>query len=176
MAVVIDRQCLVPKRDVVAISTQRLSLAPMTASDAKAMFPILSDRSLYKFTADEPPDSERSLEARYRYLERRKSPDDTQLWLNWVVRIKGDGTEIGYVQATVSKTHADIAWVVGSKWQGNGYASEAALALVKFLFARGVNKARACINSNHLASQRVATNAGLAKSDLVEDGEDVWVL
>jgi len=140
------------------------------------MFPILSDRSLYKFTGDEPPDSESSLESRYRYLEGRKSPDETQLWLNWLVRVQGDGTEIGYVQATVSETHADIAWVIGSEWQGNGYASEAALALVQWLVANGIKTTRACINSNHLASQRVADNAGLSNSGSVEDGEDVWVL
>lgn len=148
----------------------------MMASHAKAMFPILSDPSLYAFTGEEPPDSESSLEARYRYLEGRKSPDETQLWLNWLVRVEGEGAEIGYVQATVSGTHADIAWVIGSKWQGNGYASEAALALVQWLDVNGVKTTRACIHPNHLASQRVAGNAGLSNSGLVEDGEDVWVL
>ncbi|MEP4147678.1 MAG: GNAT family N-acetyltransferase [Halioglobus sp.] len=136
----------------------------------------MSDRELYKFTGDEPPDSESTLEARYRYLERRKSPDDAQLWLNWVVRVEANATEIGYVQATVSETHADIAWVIGSQWQGNGYASEAALALVQWLDKTGVKTTRACINSNHLASQRVARYAGLSNSGLLEDGEDVWVL
>ena len=148
----------------------------MMAAHASVMFPILSDRQLYKFTGDEPPESEASLERRYQYLERRKSPDESQLWLNWIVHLKDDGTPVGYVQATVSDTHADIAWVIGSEWQCNGYASEAAVALVQWLGGNGVTTIRSCIHSDHLASQRVAGNAGLSRTGLVEDGEDVWVL
>jgi RimJ/RimL family protein N-acetyltransferase len=160
----------------VTINTSRLSLDPLMASHARAMFPILSDQLLYKFTGDEPPESEKSLEARYRYLEGRKSPDEAQLWLNWLVRLEDNGTPIGCVQATVSETHADIAWVIGSAWQSNGYATEAAIAMVQWLGANGVKTIRACINSDHLASQRVAAKAGLSKSDLVEEEEDVWVI
>jgi RimJ/RimL family protein N-acetyltransferase len=160
----------------VTIKTLRLSLDPMMASHASAMFPILSDQKLYKFTRDDPPESEKSLGERYRYLEGRQSPDKAQLWLNWLVHLEDDGTPIGYVQATVSETHADIAWLIGSLWQGNGYASEAALAMVQWLGENAVKTIRARINSDHLASQRVAENAGLSKSDLVEDEEDVWVL
>ena len=160
----------------ITISTLRLCLDPMMASHAKAMFPVLSDRQLYRFTGEEPPESEISLETRYRYLEGRKSPDESQLWLNWLVSLEENDTPIGYVQATVSESHADIAWVIGSEWQGNGYASEAAHAMVQWLGANGVKTIRACIHPNHLASQRVANNAGLSKSDLVECDEDVWLL
>ena len=160
----------------IAISTLRLCLDPMMASHARAMYPILSDQLLYKFTGDKPPESEKSLEARYRYLEGRKSQDESQLWLNWLVSLEENNTPIGYVQATVSESHAEIAWVTGSEWQGNGYASEAALAMVQWLATNGVKTIRACINPNHLASQRVASNAGLSKSALVECDEDVWLL
>lgn len=104
------------------------------------------------------------------------SPDESQLWLNWIVHLKNNSAPIGYVQATASEAHADIAWVIGSEWQGNRYASEAALALVQWLGESGVKTIRACIHSDHLASQRVAENAGLSRSGLVEDGEEVWTL
>lgn len=160
----------------VTLSTLRLRLDPMMASHAKAMFPILSDTQLYKFTGDEPPESEISLETRYRYLESRKSPDEEQLWLNWLVILEETATPIGYVQATVSENYADVAWVIGSEWQSNGYASEAALSIVQLLGANGVKTIRACINPDHVASQRVAGYAGFSKSDLVECDEDVWVV
>ena len=158
------------------IKADRLHLTPMMASHAEVMFPILSDKELYRFTEDEPPESEMALETSYRKLESRKSPDESQLWLNWLVNLGEDDTPIGYVQATVSESDADIAWVIGLKWQGDGYASEAVGALVKWLRAKGVKAIRCCIKPNHVASQRVASNAGLTKSDLVEDGEDVWIL
>jgi len=157
------------------IRTLRLCLDPMMASHAKAMFPILSDRQLYEFTGEEPPESEVSLASRYRYLEGRKSPDESQLWLNWLVYLEESDTPVGYVQATVSESHADIAWVVGSDWQGNGYASEAALAMAQWLSKNGVTTIRACINPNHVASQRVAGNVGLSKSEFVENDEEVWL-
>ena len=159
-----------------SLNTNRLRLTPLMATHAKAMFPILSDSELYSFTGDEPPESEVSLETRYRYLESRKSPDGSELWLNWLVSLGENSVSMGYVQATVSESHADIAWVIGLKWQGNGYASEAATALVRWLGENGVCSIRCCINPSHVASQRVASRAGLHKTTLSEDGEDVWLL
>lgn len=158
-----------------AINSLRLRLVPLLASHAKLLFPILSDRRLYHFTGDEPPESENSLESRYRYLEARTSPDASQLWLNWLVSLKASDTPIGYVQATVSELDADIAWLIGWDWQGNGYATEAALAMTQGLRENGVSTIRACINPKHLASQRVASNVGLSISELVSNGEDIWL-
>jgi RimJ/RimL family protein N-acetyltransferase len=158
------------------IYTHRLRLAPLMATDAKVMFPILSDRELYSFTGDEPPKSESTLETRYRKLESRKSPDGSELWLNWLVSLGENSVSMGYIQTTVSESHADIAWLIGLKWQGNGYASEAATALVTWLRENGVDAIRCCIYPDHVASQGVASNAGLHKTTLIEDGEDVWVL
>lgn len=160
----------------VAIETDRLCLIPLTASHAKVMYPILSDRQLYSFTGDEPPESEMALATRYGLLESRKSPDESELWLNWILFLADSDTPIGYVQSTVSDAHAEIAWVIGLIWQGEGYASEAAIALVGWLRGKGVNDIRCCINPEHLASQAVARNAGLKKSNLLEDNEEVWIL
>ena len=160
----------------ITIKTHRLSLDPLLASHAQDMFPILSDSQLYGFTGDEPPESQMALEERYRYLETRKSPGESQLWLNWLVTLENNKTSIGYVQATVSESHTDIAWVIGLQWQGNGYASEAATALVKWLQENDVKAIRSCIHPNHLASARVASNAGFSKSNATEDGEAVWML
>jgi RimJ/RimL family protein N-acetyltransferase len=47
---------------------------------------------------------------------------------------------------------------------------------VKWLQENGVKAIRCCIHPNHLASQRVASNAGFSKSNATEDGEAVWML
>jgi len=158
-----------------SIKTSRLRLSPLIAQHANVMFPILSDRTLYKFTGGEPPESEIALEARYRKLESRKSPDESEYWLNWLVSLVENDDPIGYVQATVIESEADIAWVIGSQWQGNGYASEAAIALVEWLRIIDTKVIRSFINPNHEASQRVASNAGLDNTESVEDSEEVWV-
>lgn len=153
----------------------RLLLTPIKASHAQVMFPILADKQLYTFTGDEPPESEQALRSTYRKLESRKSPDKSQLWLNWLISIVESGTTIGYVQATVSEFSADIAWLTGTKWQKRGFASEAATGLVGWLSANEMPLIRALISPNHKASQKVASNAGLTKSNLIEANEDVWV-
>ena len=85
---------------------------------------------------------------------------------------------IGYVQATVTAAGgvADVAWVIGVPWQGRGFASEAAAALVAWLRAEGVRVVTAHVHPEHAASAAVAARAGLVPTDEIEDGERVWRL
>lgn len=68
----------------------------------------------------------------------------------------------------------EIAWVVGTAWQGRGYASEAAGAVAEWLRGRGVGLLQAHIHPGHDASMKVAARIGLRPTDLVEDGERLW--
>jgi RimJ/RimL family protein N-acetyltransferase len=69
---------------------------------------------------------------------------------------------------------AEIAWVVGRAWQGQGYATEAAAALVGWLDARGVRIVQAHIHPGHAASAAVASHAGLLPTGQLQDGEQLW--
>lgn len=171
-----------PANDLVALAdldaripTERLELWPLGREHAVDLSSVLSDASLYEYTHDVPPASLSDLRATYAYLETRRSPDGTELWLNWVLRERATGMTIGYVQATVSSRHADLAWVVGTPWQRRGYAAEAAHALVQWLQSAGIKVCRAKIHPAHTASQRVAASAGLVRTHETVDGEDVWV-
>lgn len=85
------------------------------------------------------------------------------------------GMAIGWVQATITARHADLAWVVGRLWQRRGYATEAARGVIVWLRRAGVKQVRAKIRPTHTASQRVAANVGLVRTSETVDGEDVWV-
>jgi RimJ/RimL family protein N-acetyltransferase len=82
------------------------------------------------------------------------------------------------MQATVRNAEggwtAHIAWLIGVPWQNQGLASEAAVALVEWLRARGVEDIRANIHPDHAASEAVAARAGLEPTDDEVDGERVW--
>ena len=69
---------------------------------------------------------------------------------------------------------AEIAWVVGLAWQGRGYATEAALALVRWLESRGVVRITANIQRDHEASETVARRVGLRPTGEMVVGERVW--
>ena len=152
------------------IATDRLTMLPLQVEYAGAMAEVLSDRSLYSFTGGEPPSVE-VLEARYRrQLAGPDRPDEQ--WLNWVLEY--DGELIGYVQATVTGSTAEIAWVIGSAWQGQGFAKEAAQGLVTWLRAQNIVRIVAHVNPDHTASAAVAAASGLHRTDVLEDGEYLW--
>lgn len=81
---------------------------------------------------------------------------------------------VGYVQATVARDRATVAWVVGTPWQGRGIAGEAAVALVAWLRERGTTTIVATIHPDHSASSAVARRAGLTPTGGRVDGEVVW--
>jgi len=59
-------------------------------------------------------------------------------------------------------------------WQKQGFASEAARALVDWLRERGVDNVVAYIHPDHHASEVVAVQAGLRPMEEQADGERVW--
>ncbi|MGW3335663.1 GNAT family N-acetyltransferase [Streptomyces rubiginosohelvolus] len=154
-------------------TTARLDALPLEPSYAEEMAAVLADPALYVFTGGEPP-APAALRARY---ERQcaGSPDPGERWWNWVLRVREDGSLAGYVQATVRGPRAEIAWVVGTPWQGRGYASEAAKGLAEHLAsAGGVRELVAHIHPGHAVSAAVAVAAGLGPTGEWEDGERRW--
>jgi RimJ/RimL family protein N-acetyltransferase len=159
----------------VSLLSKRLRLTPVIGAHAEAMFTVLSDDILYEYTGGSPPQSVVDVEKWFSALESRKSTDGDELWLTWLMFTVGGDAAIGYVQATVGNSKADIAWLVGSKWQGTGYASEAAATLTSWLVASNVEAISAHIHPNHIASKGVASAAGLHNSGQMEDGEEIWL-
>ena len=106
-----------------------------------------------------------------------KSADGTEEWHNWIVRLRPDGTAIGFVQATIvdAGAVASVAWLIGVPWQGRGFAVEAVRALVSWLDRRGIRTVVAHIRPDHHASGSVAARAGLEPTDELDDnGEQIW--
>ena len=159
----------------VSLLSKRLRLTPVMGTHADAMFTVLLDDNLYKYTGGSPPQSIADIERWLIALESRKSPEGDELWLTWLIFVAESDLAIGYVQATVGKSKADIAWLVGSQWQGIGYASEAATTLTSWLVTSDVADISAHIHPKHIASQLVAKAAGLHNSGHIEDGEEVWL-
>lgn len=157
----------------VPLTTTRLDLSPLQASDAQEMHPVLASPDLYRFTGGSPPTVQ---QLRDRYESQVAGPaslDDA--WHNWIIRLRDERTAVGFVQATVSRDTADIAWLVGVAWQGRGIATEATSAMCGWLAAQGITRFVAHIHPDHVASARVAASAGLAPTDHLDpDGERIW--
>ena len=108
---------------------RRLGLEPLGVEHAAEMAPVLGDPGLHRFTGGEPASPE---ELARTYGRLVSGPgEETQRWLNWIVRRREDGQAVGTTQATLtaldSTVTAEVAWVIGRPYQGQGLASEAAL-------------------------------------------------
>ena len=121
------------------VSSARLRLVPLTVTDAADMVDVLSGEALYAYTGGAPP-GVGELRARYARQVAGRSPDGREEWRNWILRREPGGEAVGYVQATISSEgrRAEIAWVIGLRWQGRGYTTEAARALVGWLDTCGI--------------------------------------
>nr|WP_093613703.1 GNAT family N-acetyltransferase [Streptomyces indicus] len=171
------------------LRTPRLRLLPLKPQHAAEMARVLGDPALHTFIGGEP-ETEEQLRARYERWA-AGSPDPEVTWCNWVVELVAERRLVGTVQATVGPPPAhltgyaaaariaEIAWTVGTPWQGRGLAREAACALVAALAQEQQEPLAAVIahvHPEHHASAAVAAAAGLASTDVVHDGEIMWRL
>jgi RimJ/RimL family protein N-acetyltransferase len=160
------------------LETVGLILEPLRIEHAEEMVLVLGDRRLYAYTGGEPPDLDR-LRARFARQIVGRSSDGEHGWLNWIVRVRSTWEAAGVVQARLSDedrhVEAEIAWIVGVAQQGNGYATEAAVAMVGWLARHGVAMLVAHIHPGHAASIGVARRLGLSPTEVSVDGETRWI-
>ncbi|MFI9102259.1 GNAT family N-acetyltransferase [Streptomyces fildesensis] len=162
-----------------AIGTERLELLPLRVDHAEEMAAALSDPALHTFIGG-APDTPQDLSARYERMV-AGAPDPAVSWCNWVIRPREEACLAGTVQATIGPSGdgltAEIAWVVGTPWQGRGIATEAALGLVAWLAGQPVDgpfTLVAHVHPDHRASAAVAAACGLTPTDTWHDGEIRW--
>jgi RimJ/RimL family protein N-acetyltransferase len=158
------------------IATERLVLVPLQAEDADELCDVLYDDRLHEFIGGRPS-SRLELHDRFVLLA-AGSPREGETWMNWVIRRRLDSQAVGTVQATIrgvdGRQAARLGWMVGVEWQNQGFASEAATALVKWVRKLGVEEIGANIHPDHDASATVATRAGLHQTEEEFEGERVW--
>ena len=157
------------------LRTARLLLEPLRVEHADEAAAAFDDVALHAFTGGAPASAD-ELRARYARQVVGRSPDGSQVWLNWMAR-RADGSDlVGTVQATVALdgSEAEVAWVVATEHQGRGYAREAAIALATWLRGRGVRDLVAHVHPEHAASGAVARAIGLVPTATIVDGEVRW--
>jgi RimJ/RimL family protein N-acetyltransferase len=160
------------------LTGRRLVLEPLQPDHADEMAVVLDDPALHEYAGGAPATAE-ELRRRYATLTGGRSPDGSECWLNWVVRHRADSLAVGFVQATVTRAadqfSADVAWVIGTAQQHQGFAQEAAALMVSWLRRQGAASIVAHIHPEHRASAAVAQRIGLTPTGDLFDGEVRWV-
>lgn len=122
------------------LETGRLVLEPLLPEHAPLLFEGLADERLHRFIPTDAPESAEALETRYRKLSSRRSPDDAEVWLNFAMRLREEGTlpkasYVGMLEATVFPNRsAYIAYTVFVPFWRQGYAREGCVRMLRHLF------------------------------------------
>jgi ribosomal-protein-alanine N-acetyltransferase len=146
------------------LKTKRLQLEPLVVAHAPELFKPLRDERLYRYYAGQPPESIEELRVRFALLAKRRSPDGTEKWLNWVVR-RHDGTVVGRVQATIRRDHTLIGYDIFVPYWRKGYGKEAVGAVLEFLAAEcDVRIVHAIVDSENIGSIRLLESLGFTRA------------
>lgn len=147
-------------------------MLPLGVEHADELVGVLGDPALHTFIGGRP---ETVAELRARYARwAAGSPEPSVRWLNWAIRFDAADRLVGTVQATVADDRAEVAWVVGTGWQGRGFATEAGRGVVAWLAEVGVRVVVAHVHPGNVASARVAAALGLRPTGQKQDDEDEW--
>lgn len=159
------------------IETERLVLREPTESDLPAMPGVFHDPEIYAYTRNipypyRPAEAEEAL-ARYRRIAAAGEA------LTLFPELRSTGEMIGLVVLILepSSTVGEIGYALGRPWWGEGFATEAAGALVGYAFdALRLEKATAHAMLRNPASSRVLEKIGMRPVGIAEglckkDGE-----
>ncbi len=162
------------------IHTTRLILRVFCPQDADDLYEYLSDPSIYIFEPGEPitPDRAQSLA-----VELSSSPDF------WAVELEAERKVIGQVYFNRIEPEHLLTWELGyrlsPKYQRHGYASEAALALVRYGFSTGqIHRVVAHCNPENTASWKLLEKIGFRREGLLHkniyfrkdaQGNPIWI-
>ena len=140
-------------------TSERLSFRPMTMDDLDAMAALLGDEEVMRF------------------YPRAKSRAEAQAWIEWTlgnyardgfglwVIEDGDGEFLGDCgltwQTIDGETELEVGYHVVPARQGEGIATDGALACRDFARARGVDRLIAITAPQNRPSQRVAEKIGM---------------
>ena len=156
-----------------SVETERLTLEPLTREHAEPLFRALRHKEIYRFIPQDPPASVDEFTERYQFLEKRKSPDGREHWLNWAVRLKEDGACLGRIQSTVRQDRTALfAYEFGNDWWGQGLATEASLRVIEHLFASyEVDRFIAEVDTRNVASMRLLERLGFERGETKQNAD-----
>ena len=149
------------------IESRTLRLEPLAAAHAEEMFEPMSAIAIYDYMPGRPPASVSALRERYIQLERGRSADGKQEWLNWIVRLHS-GQCAGFVQATIYPAQsADFAFAFAPSHWGRSVAFEACCAALPWLAAeRGVAALFATVDPRNSRSVGLLLRLGFSEVKL----------
>jgi len=161
------------------IVTERLVIRRYTHDDIPDVLRFASQPSVASVTSERIPATEEGAR-NYIDLQNSYQPFEKTKVFELAVERKEDGKVMGLL-GLIRGDHrqGEIGWALGVEYRGQGYATEAARALVDYGFTMlGLHRIHADTNSDNLASRRIMERLGMRREALLRDAvceEGKWV-
>ena len=161
---------------VMILETERLSLRPLTASDAELLFPLLSDPEVmahWDIAEVDDPDLVRVI------VEGQVAAADAGKAVHWTIRtLNGDAFLGACDLSDIDRWHrrAEIGFMLGRGAWGQGYALEAMRSVVGHAATMGLRRLSARTHLGNLRSDALLEKLGfeeegLLRGHVLRDGE-----
>src|SRR5216684_3181162 len=99
----------------------RLLFETLKADHATELFEPLGDPLVYEHISETPAITVAAVAARFAFMASGPPPDlANECWLNYVVRLRANGTAVGRLQATIIERRAQVAYLFGPQFWGQG--------------------------------------------------------
>ena len=152
------------------IETERLILRPFQMSDAARVKELAGSYEIYRPTLNIPHPYEDGV------AERWISTHPAQFYsgegVNLAVTLKADNILIGAIGLGASPKHnrAELGYWIGVPYWGNGYCTEAAMAVIRYGFeVLNLHKITCSHMERNTASGRVMQKAGMRREGVLTD-------
>jgi len=161
------------------VRTPRLALRPWRPDDLERYHQLRADPEVARYLYDEPLSRDAAAD---RLAGLRSEIDAPDRWMNLAVELVGDdGDPSGRVVGDVGlcwrsevHAHAEIGYVLHPDSRGQGYATEAATALVDLAFSGlGAHRVTGQIDARNRASAAVLERLGLRREGHLVENEFV---
>jgi RimJ/RimL family protein N-acetyltransferase len=159
------------------VETERLRLRPFTDEDKDALFALHSDAAVLRYW-DSPPWTDPERAGQFVDVCRRLADEGTGARV--VIELASDGAFLGW--CGLSRWEPDfrsaaLTYILTRSAWGQGYATEAAHALLRWAFdTLDLNRVQAEADTRNVASRRVLEKLGFVhegtlREDCVVDGD-----
>lgn len=148
------------------IETERLIIRPYTLSDLDELYAVVSEPDFYQFIPEDVPnrdDIQRVIEWSIQ-CNQKNTPTKIHK-LNLAIVDRESQTLIGYCGLgpdDVKETEIELYYGISEAYRGQGIASEATYALLKYAFNKiGLRKVIAVVHPGNVASIRIVDKLGM---------------
>ena len=162
------------------VVTPRLVVRAFQPEDAGHLYEYLSNAEIYQFEPGDPVDRQQAV---------KRAEEMSSSWNFWAVELQAEGKVIGqiyfeHVEPLYLMTW-ELGYILSPHYQRQGYASEAAAALVGVGFAAaGIHRVVAHCSSENMASWKLLEKIGFRREGLLKKnvffrrdgkGEPLWM-